>query len=92
MKAMVEQIKGLPISEPTARLIACLRTLQEIYGEVSNVLEDSYASQVADSLLNDKLGDAFASMTKGLQECLMLSINESLGNLTIKVMGVNVID
>lgn len=84
MNAMVEQIKGLPISEPTARLIACLRTLQEVYGEANEVLERIYGEDVADILINEKLGDAFASMTKGLQECLIISINESLGNLTLK--------
>ena len=84
MKAMVEQIKGLPISEPTARLIACLRTLQEVYGEASEVLERIYGEDVADIWINEKFVDAFASMTKGLQECLIISINESLGNLTLK--------
>lgn len=84
MNAMVEQIKGLPIREPTARLIACLRTLQEVYGEANEVLERIYGEDVADILINEKLGDAFASMTKGLQECLIISINESLGNLTLK--------
>ena len=84
MNAMVEQIKGLPISEPTARLIACLSMMQEVYGEANEVLERIYGEDVADILINEKLGDAFASMTKGLQECLIISINESLGNLTLK--------
>lgn len=84
MEAMINEIKGLPIGENTACLIACIRTIQDVYGEASNVMEQIYGENVAESIINDKLGDACTALKKGLQECLMMSIDESLGRLTLK--------
>lgn len=86
MNTMVEQIKGLPISDTTARLIACLRMMQEVYGEASEALERIYGEDVADILINEKLGDGYKALEKGLQECLMLSINQSLGYISLKAI------
>ena len=84
METMINEIKGLPIGENTARLIACIRTIQDVYGEASNVMEQIYGENVAESIINDKLGDACTALKNGLQECLMMSIDESLGRLTLK--------
>lgn len=84
MNTMVEQIKGLPIGDSTARLIACLRMLQELYGEASDTMESLYGMSVSNGLIKDKLSAGYSALEKVLHECLMMSIDESLGNLTLK--------
>ena len=84
MNTMVEQIKGLPISDTTARLIACLRMMQEVYNEADDVMREIYGDEAAESLINAKLGDGYTALEKGLQECMMLSISESLTYTTLR--------
>lgn len=84
MNTMLEQIKDLSISNKTARLIACLRMMQEIYGEVDEVMSQIYGEGAANSIIDEKLGDGYRTLEKGLQECLMLSICENLNYRILK--------
>lgn len=83
MKAMVEQIKCLPISEETARLIACIRTMQDVCNEVSDVLSSIYGEEAAESLINDKMGDSILSMDTAIKYFMTMVISGNLENISL---------
>lgn len=78
MKATVEQIKGLPVSENTARLIACIRTIQEVAEEAYSALSSVYNEKVADVMFNEKFQGCYDGMEKALQEFVILSIEDNM--------------
>ncbi|GAD04509.1 phage Rha protein [Porphyromonas crevioricanis JCM 15906] len=86
MKSMVEEIKSLPISDNTARLIACIRMIQRVYGEVSSVIEGIYGEAEAERLINNKMLNAYCDMEDAIQEFVKISVAENLININMKAI------
>lgn len=51
---MVDQIKGMRISDATARLIACQRFTDDIYENIMKALADMYGDYVSEEIMEKK--------------------------------------
>lgn len=67
------------VSEETARLIDCLNTMQTLYSQVYNALENIYNYQTCEELMNTQFYEEFNALEKRIQCFLNMSIKEKIG-------------
>lgn len=83
MDAMIKQIKSLPISDATARLIACQRFTDDVYDNIMQALKEMYGEYAGEEIMEKKCLHLFNEVEGVLRELIAESIS---GNIERKSM------
>lgn len=59
METMINEIKGLQISDATARLVACRRMADKVYDNILHALCEAYGEYIGEEMMQDKCLDIF---------------------------------
>ena len=84
MEAMVDQIKGMRISDATARLIACQRFTDDIYENIMKALADMYGDYVSEEIMEKKCLKLFNEVEGVIRELITESISYNVGLIDMK--------
>jgi hypothetical protein len=79
MEAMIDEIKGMPISDATARLIACQRFTDDVYENIMHALSDMYGEYVSEELMEKKCLHLFNEVEGVIRELIAESIAHNVG-------------
>lgn len=79
MEAMVAEIKGMAISDATARLIACQRFTDDVYDNIMHALSDMYGEYVGEELMEKKCLHLFNEVEGVINELIAESIAHNVG-------------
>lgn len=79
MEAMISEIKGLSISDATARLIACQRFTEDVYENIMHALSDMYGEYVGEELIEKKCLHLFNEVEGVIRELIAESIAHNVG-------------
>lgn len=81
---MVDQIKGMRISDATARLIACQRFTDDIYENIMKALADMYGDYVSEEIMEKKCLKLFNEVEGVIRELITESISHNVGMIDMK--------
>nr|DAT47455.1 MAG TPA: hypothetical protein [Caudoviricetes sp.] len=76
---MIDEIKGMPISDATARLIACQRFTDDVYENIMHALSDMYGEYVSEELMEKKCLHLFNEVEGVIRELIAESIAHNVG-------------
>ena len=79
MESMIAEIKGMPISDATARLIACQRFTDDIYENIMHALSDMYGEYAGEELMEKKCLHLFNEVEGVIRELISESIAHNVG-------------
>jgi len=78
MDAMIKQIKGLPISDATARLIACQRFTDDVYDNIMHALKEMYGEYAGEEIMEKKCLQLFNEVEGVIRELIAESISSNI--------------
>ena len=79
MEEMIRAIKGMPISDATARLIACQRFTDDVYDNIMYALKLMYGEYAGEEIMEKKCLQLFNDVEGVIREFVSESISHSLG-------------
>ena len=79
MESMIAEIKGMPISDATARLIACQRFTDDVYENIMHALSDMYGEYASEELMEKKCLHLFNEVEGVIRELIAESIAHNVG-------------
>ena len=74
MEAMIKEIKGLQISDATARLIACQRFTDDVYDNIMHALKQMYGEYAGEEIMEKKCLELFNEVEGVIRELIAESI------------------
>lgn len=86
MEAMVKEIKGLQISDATARLIACQRFTDDVYDNIMHALKEMYGEYVAEEIMEKKCLKIFNEVEGVIRELIAESISNNIEKERMKTI------
>lgn len=84
MEAIVREIKGLQISDATARLIACQRFTDDVYENIMHALKEIYGEYAGEEIMEKKCLHLFNEVEEVIREFISESISNNICSRTIK--------
>lgn len=75
---MVKEIKGLQISDATARLIACQRYTNNVYDNIMQALKDMYGEYAGEEIMENKCLKLFNEVDGLIHELIAESISNNI--------------
>lgn len=81
---MINEIKGLKISDATARLIACQRFTDDVYENIMHALKEIYGEYAGEEIMEKKCLHLFNEVEGVIREFISESISNNICSRTIK--------
>lgn len=78
MEAIINEIKGLKISDATARLIACQRFTDDVYENIMYALKEMYGEYAGEEMMEKKCLQLFNDVEDVIRELIAESISTNI--------------
>lgn len=78
MEAIIKEIKGLPMSDATARLIACQRFTDDVYDNIMHALKEMYGEYAGEEIMEKKCLHLFNEVEGVIRELIAESISNNI--------------